>query len=135
MVSSDKANELVAPLKSNEIFLAVGTVGVSQTATIEIVHDSATALTDAEIWLEVEYRSTSGSHKTTRITDQRSGLLTTAVDQPSSSEAWTTTGLTSPLKQKLSVTYTPNVDGYSVGRIVLAKPSKTVYVDIDSGIV
>ena len=88
-----------------------------------------------EIWVEVEYRDTSGSRRSVEITDHRATLLTTAADQTTSSATWTTTGLTNPNKQKLAVTFTPQVAGYSVARIVLAKPSKTVYVDTDSGVV
>jgi len=135
MATNAKANEAFGPLKSNEIFLAVGTPGSAQTATFEILHDSVTNLTDGEIWVEVEYRDTSGSRRSVEITDHRATLLTTAADQTTSSATWTTTGLTNPNKQKLAVTFTPQVAGYSVARIVLAKPSKTVYVDTDSGVV
>lgn len=135
MTSNAKASEAFLQLKSNEIFLAVGTPGSAQTATFEILHDSVTNLTDGEIWVEVEYRDTSGSRRSVEITDHRATALTTAADQTASSATWTTTGLTNPNKQALAVTFTPQVAGYSVARIVLAKPSKTVYVDQDSGVV
>lgn len=135
MTSNAKANEAFGHLKSNEIFLGVGTPGSAQTATFEILHDSVTNLTDAEIWVEVEYRDTSGSRRSVEITDKRVTVLATPTDQTTSAVAWTTTGMTNPNKQKLSVTFTPQVAGYSVARIVLAKPSKTVYVDTDSGVV
>lgn len=135
MTSNAKASEAQGLLKSNEIFLGVGTPGSAQTATFEILHDSVTNLTDSEIWVEIEYRDTAGSRRTVEIKDQRATSLSTAADQTASSATWTTTGMANPNKQKLSLTYTPQVAGYSVARIVLAKPSKTVYIDTDSGVV
>lgn len=96
------------------------------TATVEIVTDSATALTDGEIWLEVSYPGASGQ---TIVTDAKASVLATAADQASSSVDWTTTGLSTPLKQKLSVTFTPADAGWLQAKVKLAKPSTTVYVD------
>jgi hypothetical protein len=98
----------------------------SITVTVEIVLDSATALTDGEIWLEVSYPGASGQLV---VTDAKASVLATAADQTSSSVDWTTTGLSTPLKQKLSVTFTPAAAGWLQARVKLAKPSTTVYVD------
>lgn len=110
------------------------TTGSSKTATVEIVHDSqgsgtSSAFLDDEIWLEISYLGTSGSPRGTLGSDEKASLDTTAADQASSSETWTTTGLTTPVKQKLSVTFTPQEKGVIIGRICMAKASSTVYIN------
>jgi hypothetical protein len=103
-------------------------VGSSKTVAVEILHDSATNLTDGEIWLEVEYLGTSGFPLSSFVSDAKADVLATAADQTTSSETWTTTGMTNPNKQKLSVTFTPQEAGYFQVKVYLAKASKTVYV-------
>jgi hypothetical protein len=128
MVSTASANFPVNPLISEDLFAWNETVGSSVTATVEIVTDSVT-LKDDEIYLEVMYLSSTGTPIATRIADCKATFLTTAANQDSSTAAWTTTGLTTPVKQKASVTFTPQMKGYVIARVHLAKASTTVYVD------
>ena len=113
---------------SPEIVVWNDTTGAAKTVTVEIVTDGVT-LTDGECWLEVMYLGTSGVPLGTLIRDAKADVLASAANQTSSSETWTTTGLTTPIKQKLSVTFTPQEKGFFIARVVLAKPSTTVYVD------
>jgi len=129
MVSNASTNEYVAPLVSDPISVWQETVGSSITATIEILCDSATNLTDAEVWVEVEYLGTSGYPLGSVASDHRATILTTAADQTTSSTTWTTTGMANPNKQKLSVTFTPQEKGLLTARVYLAKTSTTIYVD------
>jgi hypothetical protein len=116
------------------------TTGVAKTVTVEFVHDTnvaagqgagtSFAFRDDEIWLEVEYLGASGSPLGTIIRDVKATPLTTAADQTSSSVGWTTTGMTTPVKQKLvSASFTPQQKGYIQCRVYVAKASKTIYVD------
>lgn len=105
------------------------TTGSSKTATVEIVHDSVTALTDAEVWLEIVYLGTSGVPLGTVASDKAASVLATPANQTTSSATWTTTGLTNPNKQKLEVTFTPQEKGPVIARVCMSKPSKTIYVD------
>lgn len=116
------------PLTGPDFFADNSTTGSSVTATVEIVTDNVT-LTDGECWLEVMYMGTSGVPLGTWITDCKTDVMATAANQATSTESWTTTGLGTPVKQKLSVTFTPQEAGYVIGRVVLAKASTTVYVD------
>lgn len=116
-------------LYSDEIVKWNETVGSSVTATVEILHDSATNLTDAEVWLEVLYLGTDGVPLGGWITDAKADILASAADQTDSSETWTTTGMSNPNTQKLSVSFTPREKGYIHARVALAKASATVYVD------
>ena len=110
------------------------TTGSAKTLTVEIVHDSQGAgsgskFQDDEIWLEVMYLGTSGFPLGTWITDAKADVLATAANQADSSVTWTTTGLATPVKQALSVTFTPQEKGHFIYRIAMAKASKTCYVD------
>jgi hypothetical protein len=127
MVSLSGAGYPISVLKSPEIVQWCDSTG-SKTATIEIVTDNVT-LTDAECWIEVMYLGTSGYPLGSWISDAKAGVLATAANQTTSSETWTTTGLATPVKQKLAVTFTVNEKGYIHARVVLAKATTTVYVD------
>ena len=129
MATTANANASVAPLVSPEVSIWNDTTGGSKTVTVEILHDSATNLTDGEIWLEVQYLGTSGAPLGSFISDAKADILATAADQSASSETWTTTGMSNPNTQKLSVTFTPQEKGYIQAKVYLAKASKTVYVD------
>lgn len=104
------------------------TTGSSVTVTAELLHDSATALTDGECWIEVSYYGGSGSPLGSYSSSAR-GFLASASNLASSSEKWTTTGMTNPNTQKVSVTFTPQLKGFLIARVMLAKESKTIYVD------
>lgn len=116
-------------LRSPEVSAWNSTTGSSITVTVDILHDSATNLKDNEIWLDVQYLSTSGRPLSARITDAKADVLATAADQTTSSATWTTTGMSNPNKQKLSVTFTPQEKGYIQARVCMGKASYTVYVD------
>lgn len=98
------------------------TTGSSITVSVEILRDSATNLTDREVWLEVE------EPDGTITSDACASVITSAADQTSSSETWTTTGMTNPNKQTLSVTINASVAGRLLCRVMCAKPSTTLYI-------
>ena len=128
MASSANAKYPLIPLKSPEIVKWNETVGSAITATIEVVTDNVT-LTDDDCWVEVQYLGTSGFPIGSFVSDVKADVLATAASQSSSTETWTTTGLTTPVKQKLSVTFTPQEKGFLHAVVHLAKASTTVYVD------
>lgn len=100
----------------------------SQTATIEVVTDNVT-LKDSEAWIEIEYLGTSGYPLSVFTSDRAASLVATGVNQTTSTTTWTTTGLTTPVKQKLSATFTPSKRGPYIARVMLAKASTTMYYD------
>jgi len=126
VVSSANAEYPHQTLNTSEIVKWNDTTGSAITATVEVVTDGVT-LTDGECWLEVQYLGTSGYPLGSFISDAKADVLATAVNQATSNETWTTTGLASPTKQKLSVTFTPQEKGYYMCRVYLARPSATVY--------
>ena len=129
MAANTYCNDSGGYLVSPDISAWNDTTGSAVTVTVDIVHDSLTALTDGEVWIDVEYAGASGSPLGSNASDRKSGSLAAAANQTTSTAAWTTTGLTNPNKQKLSVTVTPQQKGWLIGRVYLAKASKTIYVD------
>lgn len=109
-------------------------VGSSRTATVEIVHDGASALTDGEVWLEVQYLSASGFPLSSFVSDRKT-LLAAGTAQTTSAAAWVGDTGTGPNGSavwntlKLECTFTPQEAGYIQARVFLAKPSTTVFVD------
>ena len=118
-----------APLYGPWVTLWNETTGSSIDLTAEIVTDNVT-LTDAEAWIEVMSMNTAGVPLGSFTNDQIADpIFGTPANQASSSVAWTTTGLTTPVKQKLVASVTPAEKGPIYARVVLAKASTTVYAD------
>jgi hypothetical protein len=117
------------PLSGPEIVQWNELTGSAKTVTVEILHDSATALTNADVWLEVEYLGTSGVPKSSFASDRAASVVATPADQTSSAATWNTTGLSNPNTQKLEVTVTPQEKGWLRARVLLAKASYTIYAD------
>jgi len=121
------------PLVGPEQYIGNATVGSSVTVEAEVVTDGVTLKT-SECWLEVQYLGTSGVPLAVIADDGETNLLTAlaggASNQTTSTETWTTTGISSPTKQVLSVTFTPQEVGTIIARVVVAKPSTTVYADL-----
>ena len=102
--------------------------GSAVTATVEILHDSATNLTNAEIYMRMDYLGNASYPLGTMATTE-CDKATTPTDVAASSAVWTTTGMSNPNKQKLAITFTPQLRGLIYVRVYLAKASKTVYID------
>jgi len=127
MVSSANAS-LVHPLKGPEIASKWNdTTGSAKTATVEMVNDGST-LTNAEAWIEVMHLGTSGFPLgVIDLDDKVASVIATPANQTTSSVAWTTTGLTSPVKQKMESTFTPQEKGVYYVKPCLGKASTTLY--------
>jgi hypothetical protein len=126
MATTANAKYPLLPLPSPELFHWNDTTCSSVTVTVEIVTDNVT-LKDDEAWLDIQYLGTSGYPLALFANDCKASPIATAADQTSSSATWTTTGLTTPVKQKLSVSFTPQEKGFIVATIRLAKASTTMY--------
>ena len=131
IVTNTLSDDLVfSPYVSMPIQVWNATTNSAITLTIPIITDNVT-LTDAQAWLEVEYQASNtsplGTLVSTRVSDP---IFGTAVNVASdTTSTWTTTGLTTPVKQKLSATITPQAIGLIRVYLVVAKPSTTVYYD------
>ncbi len=101
----------------------------SKTATIEFLTDSASALNNDDIWMELEYLANSGDTQATTANDTKSNILASNAAQPTSTATWATSGISNIMKQKLQITFTAGQKGPVRARVFLAKLSTTVYVD------
>lgn len=123
-------------LESPEIVIRNETVGTPVTVTIDVVHDSQGGGTlgrfkDDELWIEVDYLGDLATPLGSHIDDAKADIFAAGADQADSTMVWTTTGLTTPLKQKLNVTFTPQKIGVIHAKVVLAKAGSTCYVSQD----
>jgi hypothetical protein len=128
IITTANVKKQVFPFETFEGAIWNDTTGSAKTLTVHFVTDNVT-LNDDEIWLEVEYPGSSATPVSYRLDDMAATILTTPAAQTSDSgEAWTTTGLTTPVKQKTSATFTPQMKGLVRWRLKFAKASTTVYV-------
>lgn len=129
MASAANAEYPLIVLRSPEFFAWVDSTGSALTATVEILYDGVTALTDADVWLEVEYLGTSGFPLGAFVDDCKADVLTNAANQTTSSATWSGVGSPTPLTQKLAATFTPQEKGVLICRVCLAKAGTTIYVN------
>ena len=126
VAASTKIDKWVAPLESFWIDVENTAVGVSKTATVEIV--SSSSLNNDDVWLLLEYMGASGTPLTTVANSRPATPLTTVAAVPTSTAAWNSAPAT-PVYQHLQVSFTPQRAGRVRARVMLGKASATVYVD------
>lgn len=103
--------------------------GYPLNAAVEIINSGVTLRND-EIWLEVEYPSSSTHTLYARASDGKTHILATSGNQTLSTTAWLNTGgFSSPIRQTLDVDFTPMMSGLIYCTVKLARPATTVYYD------
>jgi hypothetical protein len=124
--SSNSAFES-APLYTPWIYGVIASAG-SKTFTVYATNETAD-LTDAEIWLEVEYLGTADSPLYTLATDKRATITTGATAQTDdTASSWT--GVTGTYKQSLAVTATVGEAGQYRARVAVGRTSlSNLYID------
>jgi hypothetical protein len=102
----------------------------AQTAMVEVANNSATALDDHEIWLELSYPASASLPHYANGNDRYATPCQggTGADQASSSNGWTGLGGTNT-QQKLTVAFTAAEVGLLEGRVRIAKASQTLFLD------
>ena len=126
-----------SPFECFEIVQWVDTTGTSHTATIDAITDTATdaTLTNADVWVEAQVLDNASYPIASLYSSAPANQLTAGTTLSASGATWTTTGLTTPNPQKMSVTFTNQIKGYvrfvvKVGRASLATlrvdPSVTI---------
>jgi len=116
-------------LRSDRYAIPNTAVGYPITLDVHILHDSLTDLHNGDIWIDVSYKSETGSPLAPFATTKVASVFDATTDYANTTETWVTTGLTNPNKQKLSITVTPQNPGDIEVTVRLAKASTTVYVD------
>jgi hypothetical protein len=118
----------IEPFRCFEIPIWNSTTGSSVSATVELVNDGTT-LTNNDVWMEIDYLGSASYPQATLLSSAPATILTAATNLTTSSATWTTTGLTTPVKQKITLTFTPQIAGFVYVRVRVSKASKTIYVD------
>lgn len=126
---ASNVNAPSAPLESPEIARWNDVVNTPITVTVEVLQDSATDLTDGDAWVNVQYLGTTGAPLSMFASGERANILGATTSHTASTATWLTTGVTTPNKQKLSVTFTPRMAGFLQARVVLSKANTVLYVD------
>lgn len=117
-----------SPLVSDPIVFWHDSTATEITPTIAVLTDGVTLKND-ECWLEIEYLGATAPQAAIASTRATNILTAGEALTTDGTSTWTTTGLSSPVKQKMSAAITPNSKGPVLIRVVLAKPSTTIYVD------
>lgn len=125
LTSSSRSDFAAMPLDAFAFDVENTTTGSSKTATVEIV--SSSTLNNNDIRLLLEYMGTSGN-PIASFGDSLALVLTAPSALPSSSNTWTNPPST-PQKQLLQVTFTPQRVGRVRGLVRLGTPATTVWVN------
>lgn len=132
MVSSAYAGQHY-PLYSPWFNVLISTTG-SKTLSVNVAHEFGVALKDNECWIEAEYMGDAANPLTSAAISAPVVSGTDALDilaagsnLTDTAEAWT--GLTTEITHTLSKSVTVNQQGFARVRVVLSKPSATIYVD------
>ena len=122
-ITTSANSTFYSPFFSEELEQWNDVTGSSKTATVYIT--SNTALNNNDVWLELEYLSSSTSPIST-IVSTKMALLATPVVLTTDASTW---GGAVTNKYSLAITFTPSMKGPVKARIYAAKLSTTIYVD------
>lgn len=94
--------------------------------TIEFLTDGVT-LTDQDVWLDYEYLGDASTPLGT-VATTFSGYYATGTNLTTSTATWNTSGIASPVTQKITITFTPQQKGNYRVVVRVAKTSAIIYV-------
>jgi hypothetical protein len=103
----------------------------AQTSAIEIIRDSATALTNRDIWSNIDFAASASFPNYTYQTNRNANPFTgTPANQTTSTATWTGAGgFTNTTKQKLENAFTAAEVGLLMAQISVGVASTTFYLD------
>ena len=126
LVSGTNIDKFVNLLEGFWLDVEYQTTGSPKTATVEII--SSASLNTDEISLLLEYQGTVGSSVASFANTLPATALTAALPVTTSTATWNSSPAT-PVRQLLSVAFTPQLAGRVRGQVRLGKASTTVYVN------
>lgn len=119
-------NNAVFPFTTEELFVWVA--AGAHTVALDLL--SSTTLTNAQVWMDVEYLGTSGAPLAGLSTTSVANLLTAGTNIPASAASWTTTGVPTPNAQIMTTgSFTTQQAGYIRIRVRCSVASLTFFVD------
>jgi hypothetical protein len=126
LVSGTNVDKYVNPLIGFWMDVENTAIGSSKTATVEII--SSLTLNNDDISLLLEYQGTTGSSLASFANTLPTNVLTANAAVATSTAIWNSSPAT-PVKQKLVVTFTPQVAGRVRGQVRLGRASTTAYIN------
>ena len=126
-IVTSSTNWFFSPFDCPDIIAWVDSAA-AHTATIEVITDNV-ILTNADIWVEVEYLANASNPQASIATSRTTNILTAGSNLTTSSATWITTGLVTPKPQSIAVNFTTALKGPVRIKVKIAKVSTTVYVD------
>lgn len=103
------------------------TSGVAKTFKLYTLTDGVT-LTNADVALRAEYFDTSGSYLGTFVSSSPASVITSATNLTTNSVSWASAPGT-PVKQEVTLTFTPAQAGFCIISAIVTRPSTTLYLD------
>lgn len=128
MSSNTQCNPEYGQLKTVSIPIWNDQTSATVTLALSILHDSVTALTNKEVYLEVEGLTSSVGPQSSFTHDGPVDPIAAGVAQTSDSTTWVTTGITNANYQILQTSFVPMQRGPAALKVVLGKASYTLYV-------
>jgi len=101
------------------------TTGQQKTATLHVLTNGVT-LTNKDLWVEVEYLG-NANHPQSLFVTNKPHILESGTSLDSDNATWVH-NLQNPVRQKVSLSFTPQMKGPIRVTVRLARPSTTVYV-------
>jgi hypothetical protein len=108
-----------------------GATGSPVSQTFELLTDNVT-LNNNDAWIEYSYLGSSSTPLGTFSTTAPD-ILATGSALTTSTATWTTTGLTTPVTQKIVITFTPQLKGVYSAKLKVAKASTTLWLNPPAG--
>ena len=122
-ITSDKVLEFVRPLSNDlPILFYADTVGIN-TFEVDMLTDGVT-LKDNEAWLDILSPGIDVQRVNATSRDKDAGNI------PASPATWDTSGISAPVKQRISLQVDIKQAGWVEAHIGIAKPNIDVYVDV-----
>jgi hypothetical protein len=124
-------NQWGRPFQSMPIAIWNARVGTPITVTIEMLADGV-ILSNAQIYIEAVYYGSASSTLASFINSGVASAMEVGFLYPVSSASWITTGLTVPIPQNMSVTFTPQAIGFVVVYVMIPGNSAitgNIYID------
>ena len=128
---SSAYTQFYSPLRSFPVARLNVVEGTPITVRVEVMTDGVT-LTNGDFWPEVSYLGNASHPLGSLASGAKADILASASNLTTSTEGWTTTDISSPVKQYSEVTFTPQKTGIIEITACLAKASTTAYVDPDA---
>lgn len=124
--AASEFNPFVTPLLS-----IWDTLTSAQTATFDIIRDSATNLTNRDIWPTLDYAASATTTRYTAASGRNANPFTgTGADWSASGATWTGVGgFSNTNEQVMSIAFTAARDGLLQGRVYVGVASATLYLD------